>query len=90
MSALFVAGLAVQPHGQSQQPTPFRSGTNVVRVDATVIDRNGRPVMSLTADDFEIREDDAVPTAGCFYDVPPSRRTGLQLSLEAGTHVRLR
>ena len=44
----------------AQQPPPFRSGTNVIRVDATVIDRSGRPVTSLTADDFEVREDDAV------------------------------
>ena len=41
----------------AQQPPPFRSGTNVIRVDATVIDRSGRPVTSLTADDFEVRED---------------------------------
>jgi len=42
---------------QAQQPPPFRSGTNVIRVDATVIDRSGRAVTSLTADDFEVRED---------------------------------
>lgn len=59
-SVLLAGTLAAHPHGQSQQPTPFRSGTNVVRVDATVIDRSGRPVASLTADDFEIREDDAI------------------------------
>ena len=41
----------------AQQPPPFRSGTNVIRVDATVIDRSGRAVTSLTADDFEVRED---------------------------------
>jgi VWFA-related protein len=43
--------------GATQQPPPFRSGTNVIRVDATVIDRTGRAVRSLTADDFEVRED---------------------------------
>jgi VWFA-related protein len=41
----------------AQGPPPFRSGTNVIRVDATVIDRSGRAVTSLTADDFEVRED---------------------------------
>ena len=41
-----------------QQPPPtIRSGTNVVRVDATVIDGGGKPVTNLTAEDFEIRED---------------------------------
>jgi len=38
-------------------PAVFRTATNIVRVDATVIDRSGNPVPSLTADDFEIRED---------------------------------
>jgi VWFA-related protein len=38
------------------QPT-FRSGVGLVRVDVTVMGRNGIPVSDLTADDFEIRED---------------------------------
>ncbi|MCA1561352.1 MAG: VWA domain-containing protein [Acidobacteria bacterium] len=42
---------------QPPPPQPFRTGTNLVRVDATVIDRHGEPVTSLTADDFEIDED---------------------------------
>lgn len=41
-----------------QQPT-FRTGTELVRVDALVI-ADGRPVAGLTADDFEIR-DNGVP-----------------------------
>src|SRR6187200_3191088 len=32
-------------------PAVFRTATNIVRVDATVIDRSGNPVPSLTADD---------------------------------------
>jgi VWFA-related protein len=45
---------------EPQQPSPFRSGTNVIRVDATVIDRSGNPVTSLAADDFEVREDGVI------------------------------
>ena len=41
-----------------QRPPPIRTGAELVRVDATVIDRRGLPVSELTADDFEIQEDD--------------------------------
>ena len=47
---------------QEPQAPIFRAGTNIVRVDATVVDRSGNPVSDLTADDFEIRED-GVPQA---------------------------
>src|SRR5688572_7896173 len=36
---------------------PFRSGVNLVRVDALVTDERGMPVTDLTKDDFEILED---------------------------------
>ena len=55
---LLTAVSAQQPAEQPQLPPPtIRSGTNVVRVDATVVDGSGKPVTSLTADDFEIKED---------------------------------
>jgi VWFA-related protein len=36
------------------QGTVFRSNTQIVRVDAVVVDKDGRPVKGLTKDDFEI------------------------------------
>lgn len=45
------------PDEQSQAPV-FRSEINFVRVDAIVTDDEGNPVLDLTADDFEIFEDD--------------------------------
>ena len=43
---------------EQAQPPVFRSEINFVRVDAIVTDDDGNPVLDLTADDFEIVEDD--------------------------------
>ena len=51
---------------EPQNPPIFRTGTNVVRVDARVVDRDGNPVPSLTAEDFEIREDGVPQTISSF------------------------
>ena len=61
--AVLVATLAAveAPAGQtgqaSGQPT-FRAAVEVIEVAVSVTDENGRPVRDLTADDFEIYEDD--------------------------------
>jgi VWFA-related protein len=56
-------------------PAVFRAGTNIVRVDATVVDRSGNPVSSLTEADFEIREDGVLQTISSFKFVTADGRT---------------
>jgi VWFA-related protein len=75
-SALAVA-CALVAGQEPQAPSPvFRTGTNIVRVDASVVDRNGDPVSDLTADDFEIREDGVLQAISSFkYVVADGRPT---------------
>lgn len=48
---------ASQPPSDRQRAPTFKSGTNLVRVDVTVTDRDGHPIRDLSADDFEVMED---------------------------------
>jgi VWFA-related protein len=67
---------------RQQEPPRFRVGVDAVRIDAVVVDRSGRVVSDLTADDFEIRQDgklqkvtfaEFVPV---LTDAPPTRTAG--------------
>jgi VWFA-related protein len=53
---LTVLAAGQQATDQDKQPPVFRTGTNLVRVDVSVMDKDGHPVRSLSADDFELRE----------------------------------
>lgn len=60
MAASLVA-LAAQdppaPAEPAQQPQTFKSSVDLVPVDVNVVDRNGRPVADLTAQDFSLKVD---------------------------------
>jgi hypothetical protein len=47
----------VKPPQQTPDDDVVRITTNLVQVDVTVTDNDGRPVTGLTPDDFEIREE---------------------------------
>lgn len=57
VAALAGAALGAQQPAPPQAPQIFRSGTQVVEVDARVFDKDGRFVTTLTRDDFEVLED---------------------------------
>jgi VWFA-related protein len=55
MKSLFMSFITFMTFMNPQQ-APFRAAVDLVEVDVTAIDRNGKPVTDLTAADFEIRE----------------------------------
>jgi VWFA-related protein len=64
VSSLVVAAIcavgwpsAQEPAGPQAPTTVFRGGIDSVSVDVIVTDRQGRPVVDLTAQDFEVREE---------------------------------
>jgi len=55
--AALVAGVALAAQATDQQKPVFRSQVELVAVDVTVLDTDGRPVPDLTLDDFTLRVD---------------------------------
>ena len=87
IACVWTAGLlTVSAHGQQageqeQRPPTFRSGTNVVRVDVSVMDRDGRPVRTLDANDFELRENGEIQAITSFKLVNATGQPTDDLSL---------
>jgi VWFA-related protein len=83
LAAVAVAtGLPVLLSAQSpaSAQSVFRSGTQLVRVDAVVVDKDGRPVSGLTKDDFEILDKKTLRPVEALeelaYDRSPATLTG--------------
>ena len=62
--------------GQAPPEPTFRGGVNVIEVEATVLDGDGRPVAGLTKGDFRIFEDDIQQAIGSFSITAPPPATG--------------
>ncbi|HEY7501966.1 MAG TPA: VWA domain-containing protein [Vicinamibacterales bacterium] len=83
------------PSDQSQQPPKpiFRTGAELVRVDAVVLDRNGRPVTSLTQADFELQEGGVTQEIRSFQyveaDGQPDADDELSLTIRSRSHAAM-
>jgi hypothetical protein len=57
VAAGFVSFVWAQDRPPGQQPPVFRAGVDVVQVEASILDRDRRPVRGLTKRDFQVFED---------------------------------
>ena len=96
---LAIALLASRPAAQQPPATPpppqpptFRVGVGAVRVDVTVIGRDGQPVTDLTREDFEVREDSVVQRVQLFQHLSlsgqPPAGSDESLAIRSPDHAR--
>ena len=71
--ALLLAQQQPPPPPQQAQPPKFRSGVQLIEVDARVFDKDGKFVADLTKDDFEVLENGVAQRIDAMYLVsgPP-------------------
>ena len=85
-SLLFAGALAAQNIGPLP-PLTAHVEVQVVNVDVSVTDTDGRPVMNLTKDDFQVLEDGVLQTITNFYVVENAALHGDAAAAAAGGDV---
>jgi Ca-activated chloride channel family protein len=73
---------------QNQQPT-FRGGSDTVRIFATVTNRDGRLVTSLTRDEFEVRDEGKPQPITLFDNTPQPIRLVVMLDVSGSMEGNL-
>lgn len=97
---LFLAtafGQTIPPRQNPRLPPPpriedrdvVRVSTNLVQVDATVLDKNGKIVTGLTADDFEIYENNKKQqiTNFSFVELQPDKSTAAAITVKSSKNA---
>jgi VWFA-related protein len=75
----FAAVVPAQRPQRSPQPGSFSAGVTAILVDVVVRDKHGRPVVDLTAHDFEIQEDKVAQRLGSFSVVERGGGIGIKV-----------
>lgn len=86
---ILTASVLAVPHTAAQQPPSFKGSSDVVRVFATITDRDGRLVTTLTRDQFEVRDEGTPQPISQFDNTPQPIRLVVMLDVSASMRSNL-